>query len=230
MLIGLHPSLTQIRCCLTVRPPISRGAPKALVQSAAGGDAIVSGRGGSIPMGRTRAPRPCSGRPVRIRWSSDVKFQGGHGTQPVRRDALQSLCNAECLSPTPIQPSAGVASIPAYGSPTAAAAPSRTCGVRTPTPIRASTSPDTQTPGRVLQASVEHLPVPRRSAPESRSANREFLAPRGRPRRSEGEGEAISARWRSATRTDILVANYHGLSRHPDAPPGARRGEDLQLA
>ncbi|RMB34443.1 SMP-30/gluconolaconase/LRE-like protein [Sphingomonas sp. PP-F2F-G114-C0414] len=79
VLIGLHPSLTQI--VLAENSPAYRGvgSPRALIESAKGGAAIVSGlglfTGGSNP------------RATALLWRAgehslvdDVKFQGGHGT------------------------------------------------------------------------------------------------------------------------------------------------------
>ena len=79
VLIGLHPSLTQI--VLPDDTPAYRGVgpARALIESARGGDAIVSGLGLA-----TGAPNP---RATALLWRAgarslvdDVKFQGGHGT------------------------------------------------------------------------------------------------------------------------------------------------------
>jgi hypothetical protein len=79
VLIGLHPGLTQI--VLADDTPAYRGIgpAKALIESAQGGDAIVSGLGLA-----TGAPNP---RATALLWRAgeqslvdDVKFQGGHGT------------------------------------------------------------------------------------------------------------------------------------------------------
>ncbi|MET0310151.1 MAG: glycosyl hydrolase family 28-related protein [Sphingomonas sp.] len=80
VLIGLHPSLTQIT--LADDTPAFRGVgpAKALIESAKGGDAIVSG----IGLG-TGGINP---RATALLWRAgenslvdDVKFQGGHGTE-----------------------------------------------------------------------------------------------------------------------------------------------------
>ncbi|MGA1797279.1 glycosyl hydrolase family 28-related protein [Sphingomonas sp. 4RDLI-65] len=79
VLIGLHPSLTQI--VLAEDSPAYRGigGPHALIESAKGGAAIVSGLGLS-----TGGKNP---RATALLWRAgerslvdDVKFQGGHGT------------------------------------------------------------------------------------------------------------------------------------------------------
>lgn len=79
VLIGLHPGLTQI--VLPDDLPAYRGvgSPKALIESAKGGDAIVSGvglfTGGVNP--RATAMLWRAGERSLV---DDVKFQGGHGT------------------------------------------------------------------------------------------------------------------------------------------------------
>ncbi len=79
VLIGLHPSLTQI--VLTENAPAFHGvgSPKALIESASGGNAIVSGLG--------LATGGINPRATALLWRAgeaslvdDVKFQGGHGT------------------------------------------------------------------------------------------------------------------------------------------------------
>ncbi len=78
VLIGLHPSLTQI--ALADETPAFQGVgePKALVQSAQGGDAIVSGVGlftGGINR-RATALLWMAGENSLV---DDVRFEGGHG-------------------------------------------------------------------------------------------------------------------------------------------------------
>lgn len=79
VLIGLHPGMTQI--VLSDDLPAYRGvgAPKALIESARGGDAIVSGLGlftGGINPRATALLWRAGERSL----VDDVKFQGGHGT------------------------------------------------------------------------------------------------------------------------------------------------------
>ncbi|MGZ3299037.1 MAG: SMP-30/gluconolactonase/LRE family protein, partial [Asticcacaulis sp.] len=80
VLIGLHPSLTQLVLPDSNPGYTGVGAPKALVESASGGDAIVSGIGLSTGVINPRA--------TALLWKAgaqsmvnDVKIQGGHGTQ-----------------------------------------------------------------------------------------------------------------------------------------------------
>jgi hypothetical protein len=80
VLIGLHPGLTQL--LLPNGSPLYQGAdtPKALLESARGGDAIVSGIG--------LATGEVNNRAVALLWRAgehsmvdDVRIQGGHGTR-----------------------------------------------------------------------------------------------------------------------------------------------------
>ena len=79
VLIGLHPGLTQIVLPDDLPKFRGVGSPKALIESAKGGDAIVSGfglfTGGVNPRATALLWRAGEGSLV-----DDVKFQGGHGT------------------------------------------------------------------------------------------------------------------------------------------------------
>ncbi len=79
VLIGLHPSLTQI--VLAEDSPAYRGvgSPRALIESARGGAAIVSGLGLSTG-GRNPRATALLWRAGERSLVDDVKFQGGHGT------------------------------------------------------------------------------------------------------------------------------------------------------
>lgn len=79
VLIGLHPGMTQIGLPDDLPDYRGVGSPKAMIESAKGGDAIVSGFGLS-----TGGINP---RATAMLWRAgerslvdDVKFQGGHGT------------------------------------------------------------------------------------------------------------------------------------------------------
>jgi hypothetical protein len=79
VLIGLHPGMTQIVLADDTPAYAGVGAPKALMESARGGDAIVTGLG--LHTGGTNP------RATGLLWRAgerslvdDVKFQGGHGT------------------------------------------------------------------------------------------------------------------------------------------------------
>jgi hypothetical protein len=79
VLIGLHPGMTQIVLADDLPAYRGVGAPKALIESARGGDAIVSGLGlftGGINPRATAMLWRAGERSL----VDDVKFQGGHGT------------------------------------------------------------------------------------------------------------------------------------------------------
>ena len=201
VLIGLHPSLTQIVLPHATPAYQGVGAPKALIQSAAGGDAIVSGLGLY-----TEGQNP---RATALLWTAgaasmvnDVKFQGGHGT---------NLADGTRFNP--------------YNSnATADADPARRWGGQYPSlwvtnggggTFANIWSPntyaysgvyvsDTTTPGHVYQASVEHHP--RTEISLNRVANWEFLAPQTEEEAGEGE-DTVSVEIRDSR--DILLANYH---------------------
>lgn len=201
VLIGLHPSLTQIVLPHATPAYQGVGAPKALVQSAAGGNAIVSGLGLY-----TEGQNP---RATALLWTAgaasmvnDVKFQGGHGT---------NLADGSRWSPY-------------NNNATADADPAKRWGGQYPSlwvtnggggTFANIWSPntyayagiymsDTATPGHVYQASVEHHL--RTEISLNRVANWEFLAPQTEEEAGEGE-DTVSIEIRDSR--DILLANYH---------------------
>ena len=202
VLIGLHPSLTQI--VLPDRTPAYQGvgAPKALIQSAVGGDAIVSGLGlytdGLNP--RATALLWTAGANSMV---NDVKLQGGHGT---------NLADGTRFNPY-------------NANATADADPAKRWGGQYPSlwvtnggggTFANLWSPntyaysgiyvsDTTTPGHVYQASVEHHT--RTEISLNRVANWEFLAPQTEEEAGEGE-DTVSVEIRDSS--NILLANYHG--------------------
>jgi len=202
VLIGLHPSLTQI--VLPDRTPGFQGvgAPKALVASAAGGDAIVSGLGLN-----TSGINP---RATALLWTAgaqsmvnDVKFQGGHGTDlydgtrfnPYNANATADADPAKRWAgqyPSLWVTNGGGGTFANLWSPSTYAYSG----------IYVS---DTQTPGHVYQVSVEHHM--RTEISLNRVANWEFLAPQTEEEAGEGE-DTVSLEIRDSH--DILVANYHG--------------------
>lgn len=215
VLIGLHPSLTQI--VLPERTPAYQGvgAPKALVESARGGDAIVHGIGldtnGINPRATALLWKAGAGSMV-----NDVKFQGGHGTNlfdGTRENPYNSNATGD---PDPARrwdgqnaslwvTQGGGGTFANIWSPSTFAHPG----------ILIS---DTDTPGRIIQASVEHHV--RTEIGLNRVSNWELLAPQ-----TEGEGgesgDAVSLEIRNSH--DILVANYHGyrVTRTRKAAPAA---------
>lgn len=79
VLIGLHPGLTQIVLAEDTPAYAGVGPAKALVESARGGDAIVSGLG-LFTGGRNPRATAMLWRAGERSLVDDVKFQGGHGT------------------------------------------------------------------------------------------------------------------------------------------------------
>jgi hypothetical protein len=202
VLIGLHPSLTQI--VLPDRTPgyQGAGAPRALVESASGGDNIVSGLGLN-----TNGINP---RATALLWTAgersmvnDVKFQGGHGTNlydgtrfnPYNANATADADPAKRWAgqyPSLWVTNGGGGTFANIWSPSTYAYSG----------IYVS---DTETPGRIYQASVEHHV--RTEISLNRVANWEVLAPQTEEEAGEGE-DTVSLEIRDSH--DILVANYHG--------------------
>jgi len=215
VLLGLHPSLTQI--VLPDGTPAYQGigAPKALVESARGGDAIVAGIGLD-----TQGANP---RATALLWmagahsmANDVKFQGGHGTNRYDGSRVTPYNNNATADPDTARrwdgqyaslwvTAGGGGTFANIWSPSTFAHPG----------ILIS---DTETPGRIIQASVEHHV--RTEIGLNRVAHWELLAPQ-----TEGEAgessDAVALEIRDSH--DILVANFHGyrVTRTRKAAPAA---------
>lgn len=202
VLIGLHPSRTQI--VLPDRTPAFQGvgAPKALVESASGGDNIVSGLGlytdGANP--RATALLWTAGKDSMV---TDVKFQGGHGTNlydgsrfnPYNANATADADTAKRWGgqyPSLWVTNGGGGTFANIWSPNTYAY----AGIYVS---------DTKTPGHVYQASVEHHL--RSEIVLNRVENWELLAPQTEEEAGEGE-ETVSVEIRDSR--NILLANYHG--------------------
>jgi sugar lactone lactonase YvrE len=202
VLVGLHPSLTQI--VLPDRTPGYQGvgAPKALVASAAGGDAVVSGLGLN-----TGGINP---RATALLWTAgasslvdDVKFQGGHGTNLYDGTRVVPYNANGTADSDPAKRWAGQ-----YPSLWVTNGGGGTfANIWSPSTYAYSGIyvSDTQTPGRIYQASVEHHV--RTEISLNRVANWELLAPQTEEEAGEGE-DTVSLEIRDSH--DILVANYHG--------------------
>jgi hypothetical protein len=201
VLIGLHPSLTQIVLPDRTAGYQGVGAPKALVQSAAGGDNIVSGLG--LNTGGVNA------RATALLWTAgatsmvnDVKFQGGHGTD-LYDGARFNPYNANATAdPDPAKRWAGQ-----YPSLWVTNGGGGTfANIWSPSTYAYSGIyvSDTETPGRIYQASVEHHV--RSEISLNRVANWELLAPQTEEEAGEGE-DTVSLEIRDSR--NILVANYH---------------------
>lgn len=226
VLIGLHPSLTQIVLPHATPAYQGVGAPKALVESAKGGDNIVFGLGlytdGANP--RATALLWTAGERSMV---NDVKFQGGHGTNLHEGSRFNPYNNNATADPDAAKrwggqyPSLWVTN---SGGGTFA-------NVWSPNTYAYSGFyvSDTTTPGYVYQTSVEHHL--RTEISLNRVANWEFLAPQTEEEAGEGE-DTVSVEIRDSR--NILLANYHGYrvtrTRRP-APAAIRiyNSQDIRL-
>jgi hypothetical protein len=215
VLIGQHPSLARIVLPDGSAAYAGIGAPKALVESASGGDAIVTGIGLDTSGNNPRA--------TALLWKAgarsmvnDVKFQGGHGTNRFDGTRTDPYNNNATADPDASRrwdgqyaslwvTQGGGGTFANIWSPSTFANPG----------ILIS---DTQTPGRLIQASVEHHV--RTEIGLNRVSNWELLAPQ-----TEGEagesGDAVALEIRDSS--NILVANLHAyrVTRTRKAAPAA---------
>ncbi|HUD91090.1 glycosyl hydrolase family 28-related protein [Sphingobium sp.] len=215
VLLGLHPSLTQIALPDGTPAWAGVGAPKALVESAQGGDAIVAGLGLN-----TNGANP---RATGLLWKAgansmvnDVKFQGGHGTDRFDGSRVTPYNNNATGDPDAARRWAGQ-----YASLWVTQGGGGTfANIWSPSTFGhpGILISDTDTPGRLIQASVEHHV--RTEIGLNRVANWELLAPQ-----TEGEagesGDAVALEIRNSR--NILVANFHGyrVTRTREPAPAA---------
>ena len=201
VLIGLHPSLTQI--VLPDDSPAYRGIgnPKALIESASGGDAIVSGLG--LNTGGTNP------RATALLWKAgaaslvqDVKVQNGHGTtlaDGTRFDPYNANHTGDAdpakrwdaQYPSIWVTDGGGGTFTDIWSPNTYA----TAGFKVS---------DTETPGHVYELSNEHHV--RSEIVLDNVANWEFLAPQTEEEAGESQ-DATSLEVRNSR--NVLFANYH---------------------
>ncbi|MEO9131666.1 MAG: glycosyl hydrolase family 28-related protein [Sphingomonas sp.] len=213
VLIGLHPSLTQI-----VLPDHSKGyqgvgAPKAVIQSADGGAAIVSGIG--IATGGINP------RATGLLWTAgaeslvdDVKFQGGHGTDLADGTRFDPYNADHSGDPDPNKrwdaqyPSLWVTR---GGGGTFS-------GIWTPNTYAQAGLyvSDTDTPGHVYEMSSEHHV--RTEIALNRVAHWELLSPQTEEEVGEGQ-DTVSLDIRDSH--DILIANYHAYRVTRSVKPAA---------
>jgi hypothetical protein len=217
VLIGLQPSLTQIALPDGTPAYQGVGAPKALVKSADGGDAIVFGIG--------LATGGVNPRATAMLWSAgenslvdDVKFEGGHGTE---------LANGTRFNPYNANHSAD--SDPArrwdgqYPSLWITHGGGGTFnGIWSPDTYASAGLyiSDTSTPGHMYEMSIEHHV--RNEIVLNHVANWELLAPQTEEEYGESRN-AVSLEIRDSH--DILIANYHGyrVTRTLGPAPAAAR-------
>jgi hypothetical protein len=202
VLIALHPSLTQLALADNTPAYQGVGGPKALLQSAEGGDAIVSGLGlftGGI-----------NPRATALLWSAgenslvdDVRFEGGHGGP--------ALANGQRTNPYNANHSADSDYARRwdgqYPSLWVRGGGGTFNGIWSPNTYASAGLyiSDTSVPGHVYQISVEHHV--RNEIVLNRVSNWELLAPQTEEEYGEGR-HAISLEIRDSH--DILIANYHG--------------------
>ena len=202
VLVALHPSLSQIALADNTPAYQGVGAPKAMVQSAEGGDAIDSGvglfTGGINP------------RATALLWSAgenslvdDVRFEGGHGGP-----ALASGVRANPYNP--VHSADGDANRRwdgQYPSLWVRGGGGTFNGIWSPNTYASAGLyvSDTNVPGHVYEISVEHHV--RNEIVLNRVSNWELLA----PQTEEEYGESLNAvSLEIRDSHDILIANYHG--------------------
>ncbi len=198
----LAPSLTQVALADNTPAYQGVGGPKALVQSAEGGDAIVSGvglfTGGINP------------RATALLWSAgenslvdDVRFEGGHGGPALATGVRANGYNANHSGDAdPARRWDGQ-----YPSLWVRGGGGTFSGIWSPNTYASAGLyvSDTNIPGHVYQISVEHHV--RNEIVLNRVSNWELLAPQTEEEYRRGQGCCIS---RNPAIPDILIANYHG--------------------
>lgn len=201
VLVGLHPSMTQIVLTEDSAPFRGVGSPRALIESAKGGDAIVSGLG--LFTGGTNP------RATALLWRAgerslvdDVKFQGGHGTFLADGSRFDPYNANHTADPDPKKrwdgQYAGLWVTDGGGG--------TFNGLWTPNTYAQAGLyvSDTSTPGYVYQMSAEHHR--RAEIVLDRVRNWQFLAPQTEEEAGESQ-DAVALEVRNSR--DILFANLH---------------------
>ena len=202
ILVALHPSLTQIVIADGTPSYQGVGAPKAVVQSAEGGDAIVSGVGLYTGGVNTRA--------VALLWSAgenslvdDVKFELARDMSPAAAMRFNKFNSNRSGAPDPEHRWDGQ-----YPSLWVTNGGGGTFnGIWSPDTFASAGLyvSNTTTPGHVYEISVEHHV--RNEIVLNGIANWEFLAPQTEEEFRESLN-SVSIEIRDSH--DILIANYHG--------------------
>lgn len=217
VLVGLHPSLTQIAVADGTPAFQGVGEPKPLVRSAEGGDTIVSGVG--------LATGGVNPRATALLWSAgenslvdDVKFEGGHGTELANGTRFNPYNTNHSADADPARRWDGQ-----YPSLWVTHGGGGTFnGIWSPDTYASAGFyvSDTDTPGHVYEISVEHHV--RNEIILSRVAHWELLAPQTEEEYGESRN-AVSLEIRDSH--DILIANYHGyrVTRTLGPAPAAAR-------
>lgn len=199
VLIGLHPGVTQLVLPNGAAAYAGADGPKALLESAKGGDAIVTGFG--------LATGEVNPRATALLWKAgaeslvdDIRIQGGHGTRLYdgkRRDPYQKTANFDPLQhwdrqyPSIWVTDGGGGTFIACWSPSTFAQAGFYVS-------------DTKTPGQVYELSAEHHM--RAEIVLDNVENWEFLAPQTEQEVRDGM-DAISLEIRNSR--NITFANYH---------------------
>lgn len=201
VLLGLHPSLTQIALADNTPGYEGVGAPKALVRSAEGGDGIVFGVG--------LATGGVNPRATALMWSAgenslvdDVKFEGGHGTELANGTRFNPYNTNHSSDADPARRWDGQ-----YPSLWITHGGGTFNGIWSPDTYASAGLyiSDTNTPGHMYEMSIEHHV--RNEIVFNRVANWELLAPQTEEEYGESRN-AVSIEMRDSH--DILIANYHG--------------------
>lgn len=194
VLIALHPSLTHLYLPDETPAYMGVGGPKALLESARGGDAIVSGlglwTGGVNP--RATALLWKAGEASMV---NDVKIQGGGGTVLTKASPIgfgDPRARLDGQYPSIWVTDGGGGTFAALWSPNTLASAGFYVS-------------NTKTPGHVYQLSAEHHY--RAEIVLDHVENWEFLAPQTEQEVRDGV-DAISTEMRHSR--NILFANYHG--------------------
>ena len=202
VLIGLHPGMTQIVLPDDLPGYRGVGTPKALIESAKGGDAIVSGfglfTGGINP--RATAMLWRAGERSLV---DDVKFQGGHGTTLADGSRFEPY-NANHTADADV----GKRWDGQFSSLWVTDGGGGTFnGLWTPNTYAHAGLyvSDTSTPGHVYELSAEHHQ--RAEIVLDRVRNWTFLAPQTEEEAGESRN-AVALEVRNSR--DILFANFHG--------------------
>jgi hypothetical protein len=194
VLISLHPSLTHIYLPDETPAYMGVGGPKALIQSAKGGNAIVHGlglwTGGVNPRATALLWRAGEASEV-----NDVKIQGGGGTvltagSPIRYGDPRARYDGQY--PSIWVTDGGGGTFAALWSPNTLSSAGFYVS-------------DTKTPGYVYQLSAEHHY--RAEIVLKNVENWEFLAPQTEQEVQDGVN-AVSTEFHNSR--NILFANYHG--------------------
>lgn len=194
VLIALHPSLTHIYLPDETPAYMGVGGPKALIQSAKGGNAIVHGLG-LWTGGVNRRATALLWRAGEASEVNDVKIQGGGGTvltagSPIRYGDPRARYDGQY--PSIWVTDGGGGTFAALWSPNTLASAGFYVS-------------DTKTPGHVYQLSAEHHY--RAEIVLKNVENWEFLAPQTEQEVQDGVN-AVSTEFHNSR--NILFANYHG--------------------